>query len=77
MNKLINSEYLFERKYTDEESVQLTVYINYFKETFTIVQSYEESVFFNDSINFIEKYLAYAELVKEALIFIKKELDGR
>lgn len=68
----INSEYLFVDK--ENTSIRLTVYIDYEKGTYDIVQDHQEGIFCNTNNTETETNKKYMVLAIEALDFIQKDL---
>ena len=72
--KKINGEIHFTRRVsnTNKDTIIIIAYLDYQRRTYTICEPSQESIFFGKSG--IDYDLAKAELLKEALNNIKKEL---
>jgi len=76
MNRKLNSEYKFTSKSSDDKQtvIELTVYIDYERRKYDIVQSHEEGIFARNNNLETDVNKAYFLLALEALAFIESEL---
>lgn len=76
----INSEFRLSKRGRDEKGntimVYLTLYVQHDKQKYSLVQSSEEGVMFGKNST-IEKDLLYADLCKEAMLFVNKTFNKK
>ena len=75
MKHIVHSEYRFSNTLKSGETIGLTVYINYEKKTYDIVQDHQEGIYFKTHNTECSVNRSYMFLAIEALDFIEEELE--